>query len=38
MENELRRVYEFASLAENKSGILRTLQPLLKKYHITMEY
>lgn len=34
MENELKRVYEFASLAENRSGILRVLRPLMEKYQI----
>lgn len=34
MENELKRVYEFASLAENRSGILQVLRPLMAKYQI----
>lgn len=34
MENELKRVYEFASLAENRSGILQVLRHLMAKYQI----
>lgn len=37
MESELRRVYKFATLAENTSNILLTLLPLLEKYDIQME-
>lgn len=37
MENELRRVYEFATLAENRAGILRKLQPLLLNYGLDVD-
>jgi superfamily II DNA or RNA helicase len=35
MEGELRRVYNFASLAENKISTLSRLEPILKQYQLT---
>ncbi len=38
VEGELRRVFEFASLAENRNRILfTTIVPLLEKYKIQMD-
>lgn len=37
VESELRRVFEFASLAENRNSILVTLVPLLERYNIQMD-
>jgi hypothetical protein len=34
MANELRRVYKFASLAENKISVLSLLEPILKRYKL----